>query len=537
MLKEYLRTHFNHAEFRPGQEEVVQSLVDGHDTLAIMPTGGGKSLCYQLPALLTNKLTIVVSPLIALMRDQVDALTRRGVPAVCINSSLDQDAIRAAMRDVRDGSVQLAYVAPERFASREFRELLRVLDVGILAIDEAHCISQWGHDFRPDYRLIAQYIAEFKRRPVLAAFTATATPEVKQDIISRLGLQDPHVYVRGFDRPNLVFFARHGLKHVERMAEVARLAQSMEGAGIVYALTRKHAEELAEYLSQAGVSAAPYHAGLESKSRDKIQRDFMQNTFRVMCATVAFGMGVDKADIRFVIHAGMPSSLEGYYQEAGRAGRDGDRAFCVLLHAGKDTSLHHFFINQGRFEMRQQGKNENEIQSAVNLKYRQLQAIESYLGAAACRRQEILRYFGDPAAKEMSANCKACDRCLNYQWQPFADGPAKERGRAVKQKGPLSETILETVRFYQQGKSIADISVIRSFAESTVLGHLLEWYAQGGDWDPSPFITLDEEKAVLSAMAKAEDYHYLSSIKKQLPEDFSWDKIKIVVAKLRRINL
>lgn len=515
----------------------MQSLVDGHDTLAIMPTGGGKSLCYQLPALLTNKLTIVVSPLIALMRDQVDALTRRGIPAVFINSSLDKDEIRAAMRDVRDGSVQLAYVAPERFASREFKELIRVLDVGILAIDEAHCISQWGHDFRPDYRSIAQYIPEFRSRPVLAAFTATATPEVKQDIISRLGLHDPHVYVRGFDRPNLVFFARPGLKHVERLAEVLRLAQSMDGAGIVYTLTRKHAEEMAEYLSRAGVGAAPYHAGLPNQDRDKVQRNFMQNKFRVICATVAFGMGVDKADIRFVIHAGMPSSLEGYYQEAGRAGRDQDKAFCILLHAGKDTSLHHFFINQGRFEMRQQGKSENEIQSAVNIKYRQLKAIEGYLGATACRRREILLYFGDPTAKEMSGNCKACDICLNYQWRTHATAPAEDRGRATKQKGLLSETILETVRFYGQGKSIADISVMRSLAESTVLGHLLQWYAQGGDWDPSPFITPDEEKSVLNAMVQAEDYQYLSSIKKQLPEDFSWDKIKIVVAKLRRIQL
>lgn len=532
MLREHLQQYFNFSQFRPGQEEIIKSIMAGRDTVAILPTGGGKSLCYQLPAVMSEKLTVVVSPLIALMKDQVDALGARNIPATYINSSLDRNEANRRLRKVTDGSVRILYIAPERFTAASFQRLFRGWDVGLFAVDEAHCVSQWGHDFRPDYCLLARHIAELGRRPAVAAFTATATDEVKRDVIKGLGLIDPEIHVRGFDRPNLYFFARSKLKQSERLEEIVRLVKSISGAGIVYSLTRKETEAVAAYLRERGITAVSYHAGLEKNERTRIQGSFMENEFRVICATVAFGMGIDKADIRFVIHAGMPASLEGYYQEAGRAGRDGEKAYCVLLHSGKDTSLHYFFINKSRIDMQNSGKSRDEINRALGIKYRQRRSMESYLNATVCRRRVILEYFGDPAALDVGDSCQGCDICLNYQWQAVA--PSVARAKKEVNKTGLTDTVRETVKMYQSGTPAVGIAKIRSLGVSTVLGHLLSWYVQGGDFRFEEHITRDQERLVLEAMARCEDYTRLGQIKAELPEEISYEQIRMVMAKIQR---
>lgn len=532
MPLEYLKKYFNFSEFKPGQENIIKSIVSGKDTLAILPTGGGKSLCFQLPAIISEKLTLVVSPLIALMKDQVDALGARGIPSTFINSSLQTKEIAERMRDIKDGSVQILYIAPERFNAPSFQRLFQELHIGLFAVDEAHCISKWGHDFRPEYRLLANQISILRKRPVVAAFTATATEEVKQDIIKGLGLVNPEIHVGGFDRPNLYFFAREKMKKDQRLEEVARLAKSIQGAGIVYSLTRKETEKVALYLKEKGISAVAYHAGLEKNERERVQNAFMENEFRVICATVAFGMGIDKADIRFVIHAGMPATLEGYYQEAGRAGRDGEKAYCILLHSGSDTSLHHFFINKSRLDMLENGKTYSEISKALDVKYKQLRDMESYLYATNCRRRVILKYFGDPNISKPEDSCNSCDICLNFKWQTNPLPVSKP-----KPTSNITNTTMETVKLYQSNKTIQDIAKIRSLGVSTILSHLLTWYIDGGDFRIEEHITPEQEKTVIKAMAKAEDYTRLSPIKSELPDDITWEHIRMVIAKIQRIRL
>ena len=543
-----LQQYFGFSEFRPGQREVVESIVEGNDTVALMPTGGGKSLCFQLPAVLLPKLTIVVSPLIALMKDQVDGLVARGLPAAFINSSLSGGEYNARVREIKEEKIKVLYVAPERFRNDGFTQLLSELEVGLLAVDEAHCVSQWGHDFRPDYLGLRRVIEGLRHRPIVAAFTATATPEVKEDIIRRLGLRSPRVFVRGFDRPNLRFFARSDLSEREREEEMVRIVQAMlrksgEGSGVVYCLTRKYTEEAAEILNEEGIKAVAYHAGLQRDERTKIQQDFMENEYQVIVATVAFGMGVDKADIRFVIHMGMPNSLEGYYQEAGRAGRDSELAYCVLLHSGKDTSLHHFFITKSREEMTEQNKSRSEIKQVLNVKYRQLEKMLAYAQSVNCRRRMILEYFGDESVRKMNGLCQGCDVCLDYKWPgdtsplnnfvTFESPSAKRR----KKKSGLADTVQESVKLYQQGKSTEQIAKIRSLAQNTVLGHLLKWYALGGEFRIEDYVSKEVQSKILQAMSRAEDITRLAQIKEQLPESITYEQIKVVVAKIQRVKL
>lgn len=409
--QELLKEYWGFSEFRHGQEEVITAVLAGKDVLAVMPTGAGKSLCYQLPALAVSGLTVIVSPLIALMKDQVGALKARGIPAEFVNSTLELNEISAIMDAVKTGAVRILYIAPERFQSEDFVDIFETLPVALFAIDEAHCVSQWGHDFRPDYMKLKEHITSMRPRPIVVACTATATPEVKNDIVTQLGLKTPEVFVRGFDRPNLRWAVMQGMKNFERDAQILHEIRQIEGSGIVYAGTRDRAQEIARMLSEQGISALPYHAGMEAESRRKIQDAFMSDKTRVIVATVAFGMGIDKPDVRFVIHGAMPGSLEAYSQEAGRAGRDGKPARCLLLHSWADKNLQEFFIKKSFKEMIEKGKGKEEAEHYMALRTARLERMTGYVIARACRRRKILEYFGDPDASRI-INCRGCDICL-----------------------------------------------------------------------------------------------------------------------------
>jgi ATP-dependent DNA helicase RecQ len=532
MLEKQLEKYFNFTEFRPGQKEIVETILAGRDVVALMPTGGGKSLCYQLPAVLNDKISVVISPLIALMKDQVDSLNARGIPATFINSSLTSDEIEKRIDDIKNNRTKIIYVAPERFGSFVWQKLFSELDVFLFSVDEAHCVSQWGHDFRPDYLAIKKYIARLKKRPVVAAFTATATPEVKDDIIERLELQNPEVFIRGFDRPNLKFFVESNLKPKEKYAEILRIINTLPGSGIVYALTRKDTEFIAEFLRQNNIVAAAYHAGMEASKRKQIQEEFMENKLKVIVATIAFGMGVDKADIRFVIHSGMPGSIEGYYQEAGRAGRDGEPAFCILLHGKKDVSTHKFFIRASQDEMFLQNKTWEEIKVVVGIKYDRLEKMIEYATCSSCRRKMILKYFGDPDYKEHNHNCQGCDICLS--WKKSA-GDIQKRNQTIRgNKSFLTSTIKMSADFYEKGMSPEKIAKIRGLGVRTIADHLIDWYAAGGNLKIEDFINKREEEQIIFAIDKIGSKHRLKPIKDILPEIISYEQIKLVIAKTER---
>ncbi|HEV8409700.1 MAG TPA: ATP-dependent DNA helicase RecQ [Gemmatimonadaceae bacterium] len=338
-----LHERFGHAEFRPGQERAVQSVLNGRDTLVILPTGGGKSLCYQVPALLLEGLTVVLSPLISLMKDQVDALEARGIPAAFINSSLSANQISDRLAKAQRGEIKLLYLAPERFDLGSAAARIAAMGVSLLAIDEAHCISEWGHDFRPSYRRVRDVREKLGSPPTLA-LTATATPEVRRDIARVLGLTDPEVVLTGFDRPNLRWHVVRTKNDSEKDGTLVDILARHEGVAIVYAATRKTVDRVANVLNRAGIRSEAYHAGLDDARRREVQDAFMSERVRAIVATNAFGMGIDKRNVRLVVHHAMPGSLEAYYQEAGRAGRDREPADCYLLHAFQDRFTHEFFI-------------------------------------------------------------------------------------------------------------------------------------------------------------------------------------------------
>ena len=411
-----LGARFGHARFRRGQEPIVRAVLDGRDVLAVMPTGSGKSLCYQLPAVILPGTTIVVSPLISLMKDQVDELNRRGIAAAAIHSMLGAAARREVERAARGGRLRLLYVAPERFASDTFLELLTVLRVSRFVVDEAHCVSEWGHDFRPDYRRLRVAARNCRRgdgadgRPPIAAFTATATPEVRDDIVSMLGLDDPRVLVSGFDRPNIFLRVERVSGEYEKDAMLPGLVRGRRA--LVYAATRKTAEAAARVLNEAGLSAAAYHAGLKDAERTRVQDAFAAGSLRVVCATNAFGMGIDRPDVDAVVHYAIPGSVEAYYQEIGRAGRDGRHATATLLWAYADVATREFLIESPRRDnsayRRAAPSDPEETARRKELERRKLRRMIDYAGCAGCLRAAILQYFGDADAR---ASCSACGNC------------------------------------------------------------------------------------------------------------------------------
>jgi ATP-dependent DNA helicase RecQ len=394
-LPAVLQRYWGYADFRPHQREVMDAVLAGRDSLLVLPTGGGKSLCFQAPALLRPGLAVVVSPLIALMKDQVDGLNASGVPAACYNSALSEDERRAVKRGLRAGQFRLLYVAPERLVGEGgegFLQLLASVGVSFLAIDEAHCISQWGHDFRPEYRRIGR-VREALPGISLHAFTATATSRVRSDITSQLGLRSPLEVVGSFDRPNLVYrvLARSGLKR--QILDV--LARHTDEAGIIYCMSRREVDGLAAWLVEEGVRALPYHAGLSTEERTRAQDAFLSERVDIVVATVAFGMGIHRSNVRFVLHAGAPQSLEHYQQESGRAGRDGLEAECVLMYSGADFLKWRLLLE----------RNGELTEAAQGL----MREMERYASGVACRHRQLLRYFGEEYPR---ASCGACDVCL-----------------------------------------------------------------------------------------------------------------------------
>lgn len=400
-----LREYFGHTSFRPSQEEAIQYLMNGQDLLAVMPTGAGKSVCYQIPALMMEGITLVISPLISLMKDQVTALMQNGIMAAYLNSSLSSVEYYDILRRGAEGEYKLLYVAPERLESPAFLQLCAGLKISMVTVDEAHCISQWGQDFRPSYQKIAAFVAGLPSRPVVSAFTATATERVRRDIISMLGLRSPHQIVTSFDRENLYFAVQRPLD--KEAALLTFLRQHRGSSGIIYCLTRKTVEYVCQFLQERGFSALRYHGGLSQEERQHNQEEFLFDRCQIMVATNAFGMGIDKSNVSYVLHYQMPASLEGYYQEAGRAGRDGTACDCVLLFNEKDVSTARFLIEQG--EAQEAEKDKVTAALLKHNRFRRLKRMEQYCTGTGCLRQFLLGYFGE----RMEHSCGNCSSCLS----------------------------------------------------------------------------------------------------------------------------
>ena len=396
-LESLLKQYFGYTSFRPGQHEVIQTLLEGRDCLAIMPTGAGKSICFQLPALMMPGVTLVISPLISLMKDQVDSLVNQEIPATYINSQCTFEEAKARFAAIRAGRVKLVYISPERLENEFFTSFMQSLPISMFIIDEAHCVSQWGHDFRPSYCAIKDWIAALPRRPVVGAFTATATEKVKEDMMTLLGLEKERIFIGGFDRPNLYFRVVRTNRKLD--FALAYVQQHQEDSGIIYAATRKEVDRVYEELTRRGIRAGRYHAGLSDDVRRTMQDAFTYDRLQVIVATNAFGMGIDKSNVRYVIHYQMPKNIESYYQEAGRAGRDGAPGECILLFSRQDIMIQKFLIEQSVHDPQQQA-----------VEFRLLNAMVRYCEGNHCLRHYILTYFGEHPSWQSCEKCGNCDQ-------------------------------------------------------------------------------------------------------------------------------
>ena len=401
--QEALKVLFGYDAFRPGQESVIDSILSGKDVCAIMPTGAGKSVCYQIPAILLPGITLVISPLISLMQDQVKALNEAGIAAAFINSSLSERAFHETVKKTRNGDYKILYVAPERLVTEGFMELAKTIEISMVTVDEAHCISQWGQDFRPSYMNISQFVDMLEKRPIVSAFTATATENVREDIICTLGLQDPFVLVNGFDRENLFFQVEKPKSKEQYILDY--VASHESESGIIYCATRKNVDNLYNLLESKGFSVAKYHAGMGAEERKRMQDDFVFDFTSIVVATNAFGMGIDKSNVRYVIHYNMPQSMENYYQEAGRAGRDGLEAKCILLFSAQDIVINRLLLEHKEMT----DLSPEELATVKERDMQRLQSMERYCYTTECLRNYILKYFGEKPEKP----CGDCGNCLH----------------------------------------------------------------------------------------------------------------------------
>ena len=440
-LYQTLKHYFGYDTLRPGQQDLMEGILNGSDVLGIMPTGAGKSLCYQVPALMLPGITIVISPLISLMSDQVKALNQAGVHAAYINSSLTENQIRAALLYAAQGQYKIIYVAPERLNTMRFLDFACRADISMVTVDEAHCISQWGQDFRPSYLEIADFLARLPRRPVVSAFTATATERVKQDITGSLHLQNPVTVVTGFDRPNLFFrvVKRKGGKETDNSI-LNYVKRHEDESGIIYCATKKNVDSVCELLLQHGILAGRYHAGLSLEERKESQDDFTYDRIRVMVATNAFGMGIDKSNVRYVLHYNMPQSLEYYYQEAGRAGRDGEEAECVLFFSKQDIMINKRLLD---YKATEGGYTAGDPAVRAN-EQRKLNQMIHYCETDECLRQYILNYFGDHSP----CICEKCSNCVVTEDE--AEENYIETGRAKKKTAELADLTEEGQELFEK---------------------------------------------------------------------------------------
>lgn len=397
-----LKLYFGHTSFRTGQDELIDRILDGGDVLGIMPTGAGKSMCYQIPAMLLSGITLVISPLISLMKDQVGALRQSGIPCAYINSSMTAGEYYETLRLAESGAYKLIYIAPERLSAENFTEFASTAKISLIAVDEAHCVSHWGQDFRPSYTKIPKFIENLPNRPVVSAFTATATEQVREDICRLIKLRSPHTLITGFDRENLYFDVRKPENKTSELLKI--LTDNKDKSGIVYCLTRKNVEQVCDTLNEKGISATRYHAGLSDEERRLNQDDFIFDKKQVMVATNAFGMGIDKSNVSFVVHYNMPKNLESYYQEAGRAGRDGESAECVILYSGADVRTNQFLIEKCSDES--ENLSSAEIEEIRKRERERLKQMTFYCTTQDCLRGFLLKYFGEDSPK-------CCDNCSN----------------------------------------------------------------------------------------------------------------------------
>ena len=483
--KEALKAVFGYDSFRQGQESVINAVLDGRDILAVMPTGAGKSLCYQVPAMLLSGITLVISPLISLMQDQVKALNEAGVDAAFINSSLSEKEMHDTFKNASKGQYKIIYVAPERLMSEGFVRLAKGVEISMITVDEAHCISQWGQDFRPSYMDIAEFVNVLDKRPIISAFTATATQNVREDIICSLGLTNPYFLVTGFDRENL-FFQVDKPQSKDRFI-LDYLDRHKGESGIIYCATRKNVDSLYTLLKKRNVSVAKYHAGMSIEERKQMQDDFVFDYTSIVIATNAFGMGIDKSNVRFVIHYNMPSSMENYYQEAGRAGRDGLNSECILLFSPQDIIINRFLLEHKDFS-------DIDPTDAMTIRERdikRLQIMEGYCYTTECLRNYILKYFGENPKKP----CDDCGNCLRqFETLDMTDEAKKiinciyeSRGRYGK--NIIMDTVLgaKTARLEEIGASEYKSYGVLEASNKTLLRRLieellLEGYIQTGEY-------------------------------------------------------
>lgn len=496
-----LKKYFGYDAFREGQELLIDSILAGTDTLGIMPTGAGKSICYQIPGLMFPGITLVISPLISLMKDQVSTLNQAGIHAAYLNSSLTPGQYRTALKYMRAGRYKLIYVAPERLLTEEFLQIARELEISMISVDEAHCVSQWGQDFRPSYLKIQEFIDQLPTRPVISSFTATATKEVKEDIIALLGLREPVTLTTGFDRKNLKFMVQHPKDKYQTVYQYVQ--EHREDCGIVYCLTRKTVEEVCKRLEEDGFSVTRYHAGLSDEERKQNQEDFIYDQKQIMVATNAFGMGIDKSNVRYVIHYNMPKNLESYYQEAGRAGRDGLPSECLLLYAGQDVVTNQFFIDKME---RQEGVDTETAELIKERERERLRKMTFYCVTNECLRDYMLRYFGEYG----SNYCGNCTNCLTQSEERDVTQTARKLVECVRTTGQrfgmtvivdivhgsksarILRSRLNETPYYESGKD-TPVYQLRQ-----VLNHLiLQGYLLLTD-DEYPILQLTERSAEIS---------------------------------------
>ena len=508
--RQLLTKLFGYKTFRPHQETIIDASLAGHDVFAVMPTGAGKSLCYQLPAVSRKGTCIVVSPLISLMKDQVDKMCRLGIKAAYLNSALTAKQQALVLENLQHQKYDLLYVAPERFGTSTFREVLPKIQPCLFAIDEAHCISEWGHDFRPDYLALSQLTKDFPKVPI-AAFTATATPRAQEDIVQRLGLRNPHMVRTSFDRPNLFYQVAEKQDELHQISAFVR--QHAEQIGIVYRGTRRAVEDTAEHLQAQGIKALPYHAGMDSDMRQRHQEAFDTGTCDVVVATIAFGMGIDKPNVRYVIHGDLPKNVDSYYQETGRAGRDGEPAHCLLLFDWSDVPRIRYFISK---------MPSPEEQRKARTK---LDAMIQFATRKRCRRHALLGYFGERYHRR---ECRTCDIC-----DPRSAFNAPKTTQSSHHRRP--STLSTTLRLIREGLSLQDIAQQRELESRTIARHIADLAARGDVSDISRHVASAKVR-LLQELFDQHGTERLKPIVEAAAGRISYDEARIVRGALQKAS-